>query len=167
MKQWKEIVLYVGAFLLQPFLYHILPGGGISPNLILILTAMLSFLYEDNYLTIGLGVSFALMTDLCYGLYVGPGAISVFIVAMLIFSLKDFANKENIINAGIVMLLSTWVYSSSYWLIYFIVGNGAYSYIFAMKSLPLQLLYNLIIALILYMILIKKVIRHRRDRYFR
>lgn len=167
MKLWKEVILYIGAFFLQPFLYHLLPGEGISPNLILVLTVMLTFLYDDDYYAIGLGTIFSLMIDLCYGIYIGPAGVAILVVGVVVFFIKGFVNKENIVNGGIVILLSTWIYGSFYWLVYVMSGNHSYSYFYAMKSLPLQLLYNLIVALIMYMILIKKVTKHRKDRYFR
>lgn len=168
MKSWKGLVLYIGAFFLQPFLFNLLPVAGVTPNLILILTVMITFLYDDESELLGivLGVIFALLNDVAFGLYIGPGAIAILVSGLMVFFLKGFTNKENIINAILTIVISTWVYASVYWLVYIPLGS-TYSYIYAMKSIPWQLLYNVIVAIILYLILIKKVIKHRRDRYFR
>ena len=166
MKYWQGFILYFAAFLLQPFLYNLIPGFGGNVNLVLCLTVLMTFLYDETVIGIFYGLVFGLANDLFYGIYAGPGAFSLVIVGLVVLLLKRFANKENFFNALITMLLSTWMYASVYWLVYHFIGSP-YSYLYAMKSLPWQLLFNTAVGAILYFILIKRVIKHRRDRYFR
>lgn len=166
MKYWQGFILYFAAFLLQPFLYNLIPGFGGNVNLVLCLTVVMTFLYDETVIGIFFGLVFGLANDLFYGIYAGPGAFSLVVAGLAVLLLKRFANKENFFNALITMLLSTWMYASVYWLVYHFIGSP-YSYLYAMKSLPWQLLFNTAVGAILYFILIKRVIKHRRDRYFR
>lgn len=134
--------------------------------MILCLTVVMTFVYDENAMGIFYGLVFGLAGDLYFGMYAGPGAFSLVAVGVVVLLLKQFANKENFFNALIIMLFSTWMYASAYWLIYYFIGSP-YSYLYAMKSLPWQFLFNEAVAAALYFALIKRVIKHRRDRYFR
>ena len=101
-----------------------------------------------------------------YGMYVGPGVLSLMVIGIGVLVLREFFNIENFFNALMTALLSTWLYVTVYWGVYVVLGSP-YSYLYAMKSVPLQLLFNSAACMILYFILIKRVIKHRRDRYFR
>lgn len=158
--------LYLGAFILQPFLCELIPALGGSLNLILCLTVILTYLFDETLPGLFFGLIFGLLSDVLYGLYVGPGAFALMIVGILVFVCRRFTNIENFFNALFVMLISTWLYTSLYWLIYHAIGSP-YSYLYAMKSIPLMLLLNCVVAAGLYFVLIKRVIRYRRDRYFR
>lgn len=166
MKYWQGFVVYLAAFLLQPFLYNLIPGFGGNVNLILCLTVIMTFLYNDTMAGIFFGLIFGLLGDMVYGIYIGPGAFAVVTVGIAVLLLKRFANIENFFNGLITMLLSTWMYASVYWVVYYFIGSP-YSYLYAMKSLPWQLLFNTVVGALLYLVLIKRVIKHRRDRYFK
>ena len=77
MKYWKGFLAYLVAFILQPFLYNLFPGIGATPNLILCLTAVLVYLYDENVPWMAFGVGAALAVDITYGLYIGIGMIDM------------------------------------------------------------------------------------------
>lgn len=162
----QGLILYLAAFLLQPFLYFLIPGLGGNLNLILCLTVVLSYLFDETLPGLFFGAVFGLMTDMFYGLYIGPGTLALVLTGITVFGLRRVTNIENVFNALFVMLFSTWLYASLYWVIYYFIGSP-YSYFYALKSLPLMMLFNCIVAVGLYFVLIKRVIKHRRDRYFR
>lgn len=166
MKYWQGLILYAAAFLLQPFLQNLIPILGNNVNLLLCLTVVLTFVYDEILPGIFFGFLFGLLHDLVYGIYLGPTALSLLAAGIAVLVLREFANIENILNALFMMLLSVWLYATVYWGIYSVLGSP-YSYLYAMKTLPLPLLFNGIIAAELYFVLIKRVIKHRRDRYFR
>lgn len=158
--------LYLAAFFLQPFLFELIPGFGGNVNLILCLTVMLTYLFDETLPGLFFGFIFGLLSDSFYGMYIGAGTFALVVVGVTVFVLKEFTNIENFFNTILVMAASTWMYTSIYWLIYHVIGSP-YSYFYAMKSIPLMLLFNCVIAAGLYMIFIKRVIKYRRDRYFR
>ncbi len=166
MKYWQGFILYLAAFFLQPFLQNLIPGFGGNLNLILCLTVVLTFVYEEKLTGIFFGFIFGLLHDLIFGIYLGPGTLALLICGIGVLVLREFANIKNFLNALFVILVSTWLYASVYWGVYSVLGSP-YSYLYAMKSLPLPLLFNSIVSAVMYFILIKRVVRHRRDRYFR
>ncbi len=166
MKYWQGFLLYLAAFLLQPLLYNLIPVLGGNLNLLLCLTAVITFLYDDTVIGIVYAFIFGLAWDLYYGLYVGPGLLSLVFSGIVVLLLKNFVNRENLLNGIVGTPLLTWFYASCYWVIYYFL-DSPYSYLYAMESLPLQLLFNGIAGAAFYFILLKRVIKHRRDRYFR
>lgn len=165
MKNWQMFILYLAAFLLQPFLYNLIPVLGGNVNLLLCMTVIFTLLYEDTQ-GIFFGAVFGLLYDLFFGMYAGPGVLSLVLCGVVVLILREYINIENFFSGILTALFSTWLYASLYWCIYHFLGSP-YSYGYAMKWLPLSLLFNGIFAAVLYFILIKRVIKHRRDRYFR
>lgn len=166
MKYWKAFLLYLGAFILQPFLQHTVPVIGENLNLLLCLTVILTFLYDNSFPGITWGLVFGLASDVIYGLYAGPSAFALILVGIVVYVLKEFVNIENFFSVLLMTLFSTWIYTTVYWVIYFFIGSP-YTYIFAMKTVPWQLLFNCVVVAIMYFIMVKGTIKHRRDRYFR
>lgn len=166
MKYRQGFLLYLGAFFLQPFLQNLIPSFGNHVNLLLCLTVVLTFLYDEQLPGILWGFVFGLLYDIVFGIYLGPGVTALVVTGVAVLVLREFVNIENFFNALITMLVSTWMYTSVYWGIYFVLGSP-YSYIYAMKTVPLQLLFNCLVAAAVYLILIKRVKKHRRDRYFK
>ncbi|MDD4377641.1 MAG: rod shape-determining protein MreD [Eubacteriales bacterium] len=166
MKYWHSLLMYFGAFLLQPVLYSFAPQLGITPNLILCLTVVLVLLYDDNYYGIFNGAIFGLLSDVCYGQYFGINSLAFVIIAIIVLFLREFANVENVFTAVITGAVSTWLHVSIVWLIMKLAGSP-YDYMMAIEILPLSIIFNEVIIVILYFILIKRVIKFRRDRYFK
>ena len=166
MKYWQGFLLYLTAFILQPMLYNLIPALGGNLNLLLCLTVVVTFMYDDTLMGILYGFLFGLAWDAYYGMYVGPGTLALTASGIAVLFLKGFVNKENVLNGILGTPLFTWFYASVYWVIYYFL-DSPYSYLYAMKSLPLQLLFNGIAGAALYFILLKRVIKHRRDRYFK
>ena len=166
MRYFHGFILYLAAFFLQPFLQNLIPPLGNHLNLLLCLTVVLTFVYDEKLTGIFFGFIFALLHDIVFGYYLGPAVLAVTAAGIAVLILREFTNIENIFNALFMMLFSTWLYATVYWGVYRILGSP-YSYVYAMKTLPFTLLFNCIAAAVLYLVLIKKVIKHRRDRYFR
>lgn len=70
MKNWQMFILYLAAFLLQPFLYNLIPVLGGNVNLLLCMTVIFTLLYEDTQ-GIFFGAVFGLLYDLFFGMYAG------------------------------------------------------------------------------------------------
>ena len=166
MKYRQGFLLYIAAFFLKPFLQDLIPAFGNNVNLLLCLTVVLTFLYDETLPGILCGFGFGLLHDIVFGIYIGPGVTALVVTGIAVLVLREFVNIENFFNALIAMLFSTWLYTSVYWGIYFVLGSP-YSYGYAMKTVPWQLLFNCLVAAVLYLPLIKRVKKHRRDRYFK
>lgn len=166
MKYWKVGLIFLLAFLLQPSLLNAISIGGYTPNLLLCLVVVFSFLYENKMYGIVYGALFGLLYDLCYSSFVGPTPIALVVVAFCIITAREFANIENIVNLWIVTVLAFIGYYVLNWGLFRIAGTPVgLSVVFGM--LPWVTLYSLVVITVIYKILIRQVVRYHRDRYFR
>ena len=165
-KHWQVFLVYLAAFFLQPFLQNLIPIFGENVNLILCLTVMFVFVHAEPGQGIFFGSVFALMTDLFYGQFTGPSVLAIVLTAIAVYGLKYFAHIENFVNAIVFMAGATWVYYSLYWGVYAAIGSS-YSYGYAMQYILPQIAINAVVGLCVYFVLIRRVIKHRRDRYYR
>lgn len=156
-------IIFLAAFLIQGSFLNLFSVFGVTPNLLLCLVAVLSFLYEDKNV-IFVGVVFGLLSDLCSGEYLGIAALGYLVVSLAVSTLSESINKENAVSVIIVSIGATLLCNSVYFLIS--AGFGScYSFMYWLKLQPAYILYNGIVIFILYMIFIKKVVRFRNDRY--
>ncbi|QHI73323.1 rod shape-determining protein MreD [Aminipila terrae] len=163
MKMRFAVIIFFVAFLLQGTVLNLFAINGATPNLILCLVVVFSFLYED-FNGLILGVVFGLLTDSCMAQYVGVAAFSYLIVCLIVINMRETINKENIASIIIVSVGSTLIYNFIYYLIN--AGFGSiYSLTYWLKLQPIYILYNSAIVFLLYLIFIKKVIKYRNDRY--
>lgn len=166
MKYRYAFLFYLAAFFIRPVLWGLFPLIGDHMDLVLCLTVVFTFIYDDVLPGLFFGPIFALLQDVLYGEYIGPSALSLSVVVILVLIVREYVNTENILNAVLALLFSTWLFASLYWSVYYLAGSP-YTYAFAMKILPLRLLFNTAAGTVLYLILIRSVVRHRKDRYFR
>ena len=166
MKYWKAGLAFLVAFLAQTSFLNVISIGGYTPNLLLCLVIVFSFLYEDRMYGIVFGAVFGLLYDICYGLFVGPTPIALVVTAFCIVFAREFANIENIVNLWIVSALSFTGYYVLNWGLLRIAGNPVGLPV-VFGTLPWVTLYSLVVITIIYKILIKQVVRYHRDRYFR
>lgn len=166
MKYLKAGAFFLAAFLIQPSLLNLLSIKGYTPNLMLGLVIVFSFLYENEMYGIVFGAVFGCLYDLCYNAVVGPMPIALVFTAIFIILIREFANIENLINMWVVALLSILLYYGINWGLYRLAGNPA-GFMYILKMLPWEALYTMVVITAVYLVLIRKVIRYRKDRYFR
>lgn len=166
MKYWQVGLLYLAAFLIQPSLLNVINIGGYTPNLILCLTILSTFLYEEEIYGVIFGAVFGILYDIMYSNVVGPMPISLILVALGIIIVREYTNIENIINMWAVSIVSILAFYFLNWGLHHIGGNPV-GFRFVFNSVPWIALYSLAVITILYWILIRKLARHRRDRYIR
>lgn len=163
MKLRFAIIIFAVAFFIQGTILNLFSIYGTTPNLLLCLVVISSFLYEDNKGLI-MGVVFGLLSDLCMGQYIGIAAFSYLIVGLIVSALREIINKENIASILIVSVGATLIFNFIYFGIRSCFGS-AYSFMYWLKLQPLYIVYNLIVVFILYLIFIKRVVKYRNDRY--
>ncbi len=69
--------LYAAAFFLQPAVDNLAACKGMGPDLVLCLTVLLIALKRDPRAAIVASTAAALLQDICYALYAGPGAAAM------------------------------------------------------------------------------------------
>ncbi len=163
MKMRYAVIFFIVAFILQGSLINLIAFKGVAPNLILCLVVTFAFMYEDFNGTI-LAVVFGLLSDILYGLYVGPGAIAYFSVSLVSIAMRENINKENKGSMIFASIGSTVLFNLIYFLIYKMTGN-IYSFKHWLFMQPMHIAFNLAVAIVLYAIFIKRVVKYRNDRY--
>ena len=166
MKYWKASLFLLAAFFIQTSLLNLISIAGCTPNLILCMVVVLSFLYENEMYGVVFGAVFGLLYDICYSSVIGPTAISLVLVAILILVLREYANIENIVNMWVISAVSIVLYYGMNWGLFHMAGNPI-GFVYVIKALPGVFLYSFTVVTLIYLILIRKAVKHRRDRYFR
>ena len=70
------------AFLIQPSLLNMINIGGYTPNLLLCLVVIFSFIYEEEMYGVVFGSLFGVLYDVCYSDVIGPAPIAFLVVAV-------------------------------------------------------------------------------------
>ena len=166
MKSWKAGIFFLIAFFIQCSFLNVISIAGYTPNLLLCLVIVFSFLYEEQIYGLLYGVLFGIFYDICFADVVGPTPIALVRVALVIFVLREYANIENIVNMWVTSLLSILFYYALNWGLQHLAGNPI-GLLYVLKTLPWITLYSLSLMTVLYLILLRKMTRHRKDRYFR
>ena len=166
MKSWKAGIFFLIAFFIQCSFLNVISIAGYTPNLLLCLVIVFSFLYEEQIYGLLYGVLFGIFYDICFADVVGPTPIALVLVALVIFVLREYANIENIVNMWVTSLLSILFYYALNWGLQHLAGNPI-GLLYVLKTLPWITLYSLWLMTVLYLILLRKMTRHRKDRYFR
>ena len=166
MKSWKAGIFFLIAFFIQCSFLNVISIAGYTPNLLLCLVIVFSFLYEEQIYGLLYGAMFGVFYDICFADVVGPTPIALVLVALVIFVLREYANIENIDNMWVTSLLSIFFYYALNWGLQHLVGTPI-GLLYVLKTLPWITLYALSLMTVLYLILLRKMTRHRKDRYFR
>lgn len=166
MKYRYAICMFMAAFVIQTTLMNIVGVFGVTPNLLLCLVVIFSFLFDENNYGLVLGVVFGLLYDICFSEYTGIAALAFFVISLSIMLVNIIMNKEAVISVIIVSSAATVLYTLMYWSLMAMLGSS-YSFTYMIKNLPFYILYNTAVVIILYYSMIKKVIRYHYDRYFK
>ena len=165
----KKRYIYLGlgfllAFILQTTVLKHIAVFGYSPNLVLCMVVVCSFLYDEK---IGLvyGIVFGLLLDFTANIYVGPSAIAFILVYLFVIAIRKIFNHEHLLPELLLAGVSTPLYLFVMWFLY-LIGGSPVSIIVVLKALPVLLIYNGIVIVLLHLLLVKGVIKHRKDTGF-
>lgn len=165
MKYRYAFVFFFIGFLLQSTVMVHFSVFGITPNLVLCLVILFSFLYEGNQ-GFTLGILFGLLQDMCFAIVLGPTAITYFIVAILMGEIRHYLYRDNVLTIFFAAVIGTSVYYILNWGIVTVFG-GTYRFLYVMKELPILLVYHFILMVIFYLLVGRRAIRHPQDRYYK
>ncbi len=165
MRYWKAALAFLIAFLLQGSLLNMFSIGGSTPNLLLCLVVIFSFLYDKELYGILYGALFGIIYDICYSYVIGPTAISLVIVAVIVILLRYYANIENIISMAVVSVIAFVSYYIINWVLYGFTGNPI-GLGYVLSGEVITIVYSLVVICVLYKVMIKNVVKFHKDRYF-
>ncbi len=167
MKYRVIVPAFAAAFVLQPFLNSLLPWN-LAPELIVSAGLMLCFFYspEDVLPALITGSVLELFQDIGADQYAGASVIAFAAAAAFVLAVRRFINVENVLMTAGVYLGAIIIDYVVTWILYRLAVSP-YSFIYAMSQIPASAAGNFIFGMILYFILVRRLIKHRRDRYFR
>ena len=165
MKYRWSFLLYLLAFLLQGNLANLLTIGGTAPNLILCLTVIFAFLYDDQFHAIIFGTLFGLFADLCFYDIAGVSALGYLLLSILIFFVGGNINKEHVLSIVALGAVSTVLFEGWRFTVFRILGSGQ-AFISLLRALPLMIIVNIICCAVIYFIIFGLVIRRNQKFYY-
>lgn len=165
MKYRNAFLFFLIGFLLQSTLVLSISIMGVTPNFILCMTVIFSFLYKGNQGLV-FGVIFGLLQDIGFSTLTGPSAMIYFFIALLMGEIRHYLYRDSLLNLFLASAIGTGLYYPAHWLV-LMVFKGSYSFLYMMKSLPLLFVYHFIVIVIFYIAVGKRSIRHPQDRYYK
>lgn len=156
-----SFIAFFIALLLQTTVLRHIAIMGYSPNLLLCLVVVCSFLYEEK---IGLiyGAVFGLLLDMISSQFIGPSALSFVIIYIFVRIMRIFFNHERLLPELLLAVTSTPLYILTLWMFYKIASSPV-SIIIVLKAMPVLIVYNGVIIVLLHLFLVRGVIKHKRD----
>lgn len=165
MRYLKAGAAFLVAFLMQGSLLNMFSIAGYTPNLILGLVVVLSFLYDKELYGILFGAFFGVLYDVCYSYVIGPTPIALVVTAMCVILMRYYANVENSVSMSVVSILAFVIYYICNWGLYYLAGIPI-GFAYALSNSVIPMIYTLVVTFAAYKVLIKNVVKHHRDRYF-
>jgi rod shape-determining protein MreD len=166
MRWYIAAPVFFAAFIIQITLLDGIGLWGYSPNLLLCLTCVFSFLYIEPYGLI-MGVIFGALLDVATSWYFGPQAISFVIAFVIARPFGKVFNHEWFLPQIMIAGLATPVNVFVMWGLGRAAGSPVHVR-FALESLPALLIMHCALAVALHFIFVRSIIRHGIDKkYYR
>jgi rod shape-determining protein MreD len=165
MKYSSAFIFFLAGFLLQSTLALNISIAGITPNFLLCLTVLFSFLYKGNQGAV-YGVIFGLLQDISFSILIGPSAMLYFLIALLMAEIRHYLYRDSILNLFFASAIGTVLYYTAFWLI-LMIFRGNYSFLYMIKNVPILLAFHFAVVVIFYLTVGKRSIRHPQDRYYK
>jgi rod shape-determining protein MreD len=164
MRWYLAVPVFFAAFIIQTVL---LPGVGLwgySPNLLLCLVCVFSFLYREPYGLI-MGAVFGALLDVATSWYFGPQAISFVLAFLIARPFGRVFNHEWFLPQIIIAVIATPVNVFLLWGMGRAAGSPVHVH-FAFESLPALLIMHCALVVILHFLFVRSVIRHGMDKKY-
>jgi rod shape-determining protein MreD len=153
------------AFILQTTVLKHVAILGWSPNILLCLVAVYSFLYEEK-IGLVMGIIFGILLDFSINLYIGPSSFAFVLAYGVAMIIKRVFNNERLLPEILLATLVTPIYLFVIWLFYIIGGNPMPISV-VISALPVLILYNDIIVVLLHVLLVRGVIKRKQEAGFK
>lgn len=167
MKLRTSLVIFIGIFLLQPFIDLLLPVSA-DTNIAFCVLMALALNLENSQLVkpIVTALVLALFGDICLSQFIGPTVIAMTVPLAAVLLVKREANIENPLISVAIALSTEFLYRCTYWLIYRALGSP-YTFMYMIRRAPVGAAVDCVIMLSLIAVFVNRNIQARRERYFR
>ncbi len=153
------------ALILQITFTDVIAVMGTGPDLILILTIVLCYMYEDSYPALACATVAALMHDLLLSPYTGIYALSVLLTGILVRLSSRIFNRDNPLPLTGVLAAGTFICGLIQWIIY-VMGPEKGSILVMLRTQPVEIIYDLVLGILLFYAIRKVRGREKKSRYY-
>jgi rod shape-determining protein MreD len=162
MRWYIAAPVFFAAFIIQTTLLWRVELWGYSPNLLLCMVCVFSFLYRETYGLV-LGAVFGALLDVATSWYFGAEAISFVLAFIIARPFGKVFNHEFFLPQIFIAAIATPVNALLMWALYRLAGSPNHIH-FVFESLPALLIMHCALAILLHFMFVRTVIRHGIDR---
>lgn len=153
MKKFVIIICLILAFFLLYFMqigiFSSFTIAGIKPNIFVIYILFIG-LFANQVFGISFGVACGLFLDLLYGRVIGTSAIMLCIIGYLGSYFDKNFSKENKLTIIVMVAGATLIYEFGVYFLNSILLNYDREYICFLRMISIEILYNVLLAILLY-----------------
>lgn len=149
-------LLFLMAFLLQTSAFQILTIKGVGPNILLCITIFAVLRSREPFGEILISMVFFLIYDIYVSQYIGSSAAAGLCIGIFVYFISRYVNFESIISIIILVSMSTLLYNFIIWTFAYTKGS-CYTFSYVLRLTPFYLLYNAVISVLLYLMLMKNL----------
>lgn len=164
MRYYKAVIIFFIAFIIQTTVLSNVLVLGISPNILLCLTVVFTYLYDQNF---GLvcGLIFTLLIDFTTSMVVGVETFTVALACIPVVIVRMIFNPERTVPCALLAVAATFINIFGVWALYNISGVSA-NISSSLSMLPGSLFCNVILTIVLHLFFVRTIIRHKKDRNY-
>jgi len=151
MKYILVFIFFFINFVFQTTLLQYFSIFGVVPNTTLILIVLFSFFCSEKY-GYYFGVAFGFIQDILFGNIIGISAVMYLTTALIVHEIKEYIFKDTLLSPVLLMILMSFYYHMGYWLISRLFGLDISLINIFKEFVLIEVLYNTVIAVILYKI---------------
>lgn len=158
------IVAFLIIYFLQVNIFNVFTIAGVRPNLFIVYVLFIG-LFANQVAGISFGVVCGLILDLIYGKTIGVTAIMLCAIGYLGSYFDKNFSKENKLTIMLMVIGSTLVFEFGTYFINSIILDFRREYLYFIKIVVIEILYNVLLTIILYPLIQK--IGYVIDRNFK
>ena len=148
------ILIFIIIYLLQANLFDWFNLARVKPNLFVILILTIG-LFAGKTTGIAVGVIFGLVLDLLMGKSIGISITMMGITGFIGGYLNKNFSKDSRITIIAMIATATFIYETGIILLNFLINQAEIRFFYLIKNLLIEIIYNSIITIIIYPLIIK------------
>lgn len=161
MKTGHVAVLAAVAFFIEPTAAGLIAVKGTGPDLMLCVTIAAVCFCREPAPVIGIMAVTAVLRDICFALYTGPGAMAVFFTGVCAVAAVKYCAWDKPAFFLVFTVLETILYKTVLWAGMRLLG-APWSFFHFVQVLPVSLFYNLAIMFLVC----RKWLKTEKERYY-
>lgn len=148
------ILIFIIIYLLQVNLFAWFNLGGVKPNLFIIFTLTIG-LFSGKMIGGSFGIFFGFILDLLIGKSIGIFTTMLGIIGFIGGFLNKNFSKDSRITMITMIAITTFIYEVGTILLNFLINQTQIEIMYLTKTLIIEIIYNTIITIIIYPLIIK------------